>query len=484
MPARDPATVWRPRGRGRAEMARKIKSLSGPNLTHCDGNPGCQEWRAKLSPCRFPGLLPVLMVAHCRVGSRVAPSWYTPALLLLIATLAGCKPAAATKSSPPVVVAQEDKLIVVELTADAEQNLRIATTRVRTETVDRYRGYGAELVVPTGASIAVSAPVGGTLQTPPSGVPKVGTVVQAGQAVFLLMPLTAHERSVLSPAERIRYAEARNTIATARIDADGQWQQAQVQVDAMRIALERAQRLLREQAGTARAVDDAQAQYDLALKALEAAKARKKLIDNLQLDEEGVPLKPLTITAPQPGTIRAAPAAAGEVVSPQQPLFEVARFDPLWARVPVYVGELNDLAPNAPARIAQLGRAADKEFTVAGPVVAPPTATPLASTADLYFELPNPQGRYRPGERVAAHLRQQGESQALTLPWSAVIHDYHGGTWVYERTAPHRYVRRGVEVRYVREGDVAVLEQGPGEGAEVVTAGAVELFGIEFGFAR
>ena len=63
------------------------------------------------------------------------------------------------------------------------------------------------------------------------------------------------------------------------------------------------------------------------------------------------------------------------------------------------------------------------------------------------------------------------------------MHDIHGGTWLYEQTAERTYVRRRVQVQYV-SGTSAVLKEGPKKGTKVVTAGAVELFGTEFGFAK
>jgi hypothetical protein len=69
------------------------------------------------------------------------------------------------------------------------------------------------------------------------------------------------------------------------------------------------------------------------------------------------------------------------------------------------------------------------------------------------------------------------------LPWSAVIHDIYGGQWVYEELGEGKFVRRRVEVEWVQDGH-AVLRRGPPVGASIVTAGAAELSGTEFGFAK
>ena len=95
----------------------------------------------------------------------------------------------------------------------------------------------------------------------------------------------------------------------------------------------------------------------------------------------------------------------------------------------------------------------------------------------------NAKAVLRPGQRVGVRVKLKGEETSRVVPWSAVMHDINGGTWVYEQTAPQTFVRRRVEVRYVT-GDLAVLASGPAEGARIVTAGAMELFGTEFCFAK
>lgn len=400
----------------------------------------------------------------------------------------GCEQRApsAPKSAPPATVAtiaHEDQLNTIKLTPAAEQRLGIATAPIERRKVERLRNYGGEISLPTGASIIISAPIGGTLQAANRTVPAVGATLEAGQPVFLLLPLLSPERSVLTPSERIRFAEARNTVAQSQIDAGGLVQQAQVQVDAAKIALERAERLFREKAGTARAVDDAQAQLSLALKTLEAAESRKKLVDNIKLDEDPGKLSPLVIDSPRRGILRAEHAAPGEFVAAGAPLFEVLNYDPVWVRVSVYAGEVEDLALDKPAIVCGIAdRKSDLQLK-ANPIAAPPTAVPLASAVDLYYRLANPDGKFKPGERVTAKLVVRGEEESLTVPWSAVVQDVQGGNWVYEQVAPQTFVRRRVQVRHVIDGS-AVLAQGPAVGKMIVTAGVVELFGTEFGFAK
>ena len=112
-----------------------------------------------------------------------------------IGSVVGCRPAAApvAKTAAPAKVAniaKEDQLNTIQLTPEAETRLGLILSPVELRQVERVRTYGGEIALPPGASIIVSAPVGGTLHTPRDhAVPKVGSQLVAGNSMFELMPL-------------------------------------------------------------------------------------------------------------------------------------------------------------------------------------------------------------------------------------------------------------------------------------------------------
>ena len=69
------------------------------------------------------------------------------------------------------------------------------------------------------------------------------------------------------------------------------------------------------------------------------------------------------------------------------------------------------------------------------------------------------------------------------VPYSAVIYDLTGGTWVYTSPEPLTYVREPISVDYI-EGDMAVLADGPDVGTLVATVGVAELYGIDTGVGK
>jgi len=392
--------------------------------------------------------------------------------------LAGCQPpggaGAAAGPAKPVAPAKitgapkEADLASVTLTADAVARLGVVTAAVERKAVPRTATYAGEVIIPPGRLISVSSPFVGTLKAPRGGTtPAPGAAVKEGQPVFVLVP-------ILSP-------ESKATIAPQLIDAEGQVKQAKEQLQIAKLTLTRAKGLVREKIGSSAALVDAKAQYDLAQTTMRAAEARRESLAKVASDAESGSASVQTIESPASGTVQNVHAQAGQKVAAGMALFEVASTDPVWVKVPVYVGELGRLATDRPAGVGGLadtpGAAGERPGK---PVAAPPSADPLAATANVFYEVANQDGLFRPGQRVGVTLPLRGEDDTLTVPRAALIRDIHGGTWVYELTGERTYARHRVMVDRV-VGDLAVLVSGPKPGAKVVTDGAAEIYGTEFG---
>lgn len=340
---------------------------------------------AKLAPIALPYACAMTRALH-------------PALLLPIVLLHGCgsepsaKPVAPAKAE---AVAHEADLLKLTLTSQAQQRLGIRVVRIEGGSAERTRETSGEIVVPP--SGAGGVPTGST-----SNIAQIG----ASQAA-----------------------------------ADGEVARTQALVRLARIALARADALVREEAGSVRARDEAAAGLATARAMADAAQAQRRLL------------------GPSVG-------AMGNQAA-------------LWVRVPVFGTDIGSVERGRAATVRPLGDAAGPPRS-ARAVQAPPSANATAGTVDLYFALDNRDRTYRVGQRVAVALPLGGTDAGLTVPTAAIVRDIYGGEWVYRRTAPNIYVRQRIEVASVA-GDRALLSRGLERGVEVVTDGAAELFGTEFG---
>jgi len=397
------------------------------------------------------------------------------ALLALLAQ--GCGP----KSSPPAAAAgqppaklerasSESELARVTLTEEACKRLGVRTEPIARRNVERTRSFGGEVMAPPGRAVTVSAPLAGALSRPAdSGGLEAGQTVKGGEAVFLLAPVLTADGSI--------------QLGTSRIQAASDVERAKIERDAARLALDRAEKLLADKAGQQRLVDEGRARLLDAEAALRAGEGRRELLERAERADGASPAEAIPIAAPFAGVISGLHAAAGQTVAAGTPLYEVVSLERLWVRVPVYAGDVASVDLLKAARIEPLG-GVDRNEVSAQPVpVAPPSADPSAASVDLFYLVEITDPALRPGERVAALLTLRGEEESLVAPWKAILHDVHGGTWVYEEAAPRSYIRRRTAVRR-RDGDLAVLESGPPPGTLVVTDGAAEIFGFEFGSGK
>ncbi|BBL60936.1 hypothetical protein MKFW12EY_45490 (plasmid) [Methylomonas koyamae] len=341
--------------------------------------------------------------------NRVSPNHK---LLLSAIVLVTGNLLAAEATVPPAKIenpVKEINLTQVVLAPEAAKRLSIVTTKVEKRPLTRTRLFGGEITLP-----ALN-----------------GSGKANKQSVYTILPS-------LAPAELVRLAQS-------QIDADGQVEQAKVQVQAAQIALNRAEQMRRDKVGTERSVDDARMQLGLAEANLKTAHERRDLLGPALLD--------------------------------------VNNRSTFWVRVPVYVDDIAGLNTAAQARVGGLTNSSENATRLALPVAAPPSANPAAATVDLFYEVKNSDASLRPGQRVGVSIPLRSDDENLVVPWSALVYDVNGGSWIYQALESNIYQRRRVQVLRV-VGDQAAVTGDIAAGIEVVTAGVAELFGTEFGVGK
>ncbi|MCC3160162.1 efflux RND transporter periplasmic adaptor subunit [Hymenobacter sp. 15J16-1T3B] len=352
---------------------------------------------------------------------------------------------------------KESDLTTVKITPQAEKRLGIRTVTLTTDQVQATREVGGEIQAVPGQAVTVVAPVQGTLRGG-SGL-TAGQRVRQGQTLYQLVPL---------PPERDLLTLNQGT------------EQARIQLRVTRARLQRAEELLADRAGSVRARDDARADVALAERALADAQARQAAMSGNTGGGQTLPIK-----APLSGVVQRVAVAPNTIVTTNTVLVELAALTKVWVRVPLFVGDLRRLGADQTVSVRPLNGGAPR---LGRPVEAPTLgATSGTATADVFFEVDNTDEAFRPGERVAVDVKlstaanaSNGGTPALTIPAAALLYDASGGQWVYVRTAPQQYTRQRVEVQRA-VGDQLVVSRGVQAGAVVVTDGAAELFGTEFG---
>jgi hypothetical protein len=102
-----------------------------------------------------------------------------------------------------------------------------------------------------------------------------------------------------------------------------------------------------------------------------------------------------------------------------------------------------------------------------------------AAPNTLYFKVQSGTQGLQAGQSVGVRLAEPGSNTPRkVVPYSAILYDLTGGTWVYTNPEPSVFVRERVDIERIDQ-DLAVLNSGPAAGTRVVTVGVVELYGAE-----
>lgn len=86
----------------------------------------------------------------------------------------------------------------------------------------------------------------------------------------------------------------------------------------------------------------------------------------------------------------------------------------------------------------------------------------------------------QPLQQGKVRLQAGGAVNEKNIPFGAVIYDPSGSAWTYTTTGPRSFVRSPITIDRI-DGDTALLKAGPAAGTPVVTVGAPELLGAEYG---
>ena len=366
-------------------------------------------------------------------------------------------PPPATQSNP----VKETDLNTITLTEKAIERLGVETVEMKEASIGNSRVFSGEIIATPGKTITVSAPVAGTLMPAKSGqMLTPGQRVTKGQQLFRLVILPS-EKDLLSVQEDLIQTQTQHDVAVEKV--------------------KRASQLYEEKAGSLRARQEAEAELAGIAARLQVAKNRLELLRGNTTQALADKMSTLQLQAPITGIIQQVYSSSSQVLASAAPIVDIVSLNPVWVRVPLYAGDASQINNYEAASVRGLSDFAGSSVSVmANPVKGPQTSDPVATSIDLYYEINNANGDLRPGQRVSVTLPYKGVQKALVIPYSSILYDIHGGTWVYENTGPGEYIRRRVELQRV-DGNIAVLNRGPGAGSKIVTAGAAEIFGTEFG---
>jgi cobalt-zinc-cadmium efflux system membrane fusion protein len=302
-----------------------------------------------------------------------------------------------------------------------------------------------------GGEAVVAAPAAGRFMA--DVLLPVGTRVHAGQLLGRLEP--------------------RHGGGPDRATLEADVMEARVAVDAARVELERAERLLAEQAVPARRVEDARRSLAVAEARLRAAEARLAQRDEALLTGGGAAAgDTFALRAPITGRIADVMATLGASYAEGAPLFRIVRTDRL---------ELEVQVPAPDVALARLATGLALEIPgTAKPLELRPHHVHDSGVIDhathalaVQMEVVNPGERLLVGQAATAVLSTSTRRRMPAVPSAAVLMEA-GRPYVFVQVGGERFVRRFVEMA-ARDGDLVGIASGVAPGERVVTRGADDI---------
>lgn len=359
----------------------------------------------------------------------------------------------ATAKEAAASVKDESDDGLVEFLKEQQWRVPFGTEFTKQGTIVPATEVAGRIDTPPGGKAEVSAQVTGRLVAPRKGLARPGDVVKKGQLLAALLP---------APSSPENAARAQLAIA-----------EAQARSSAARTALERAKRLIKDEAIAQREFEAAQREVRVAKSAVFAARRAAAIYAGASGHGRGGTWR---LTAPIGGIITSVNATPGATVSPGKSLFSIVDTKELWivARIPEQQAARLRIKRNASYKLAGLdtwkpivigGKDATGSVITLGRLV-----DPVRRTVDLIYAVRTPDPAMRVGGLVKVGIPVGDEFKGIVIPLSALI-DKQGRHVVYVQVDGEHFQERQVRVGPRAGGHVGIVS-GIKVGERIVTTGA------------
>jgi RND family efflux transporter MFP subunit len=276
------------------------------------------------------------------------------------------------------------------------------------------------------ASGYVQSAVGGRLSAPSGGFPRLGTRVKQGDILgYVTQPIQAIDASDM----RQRQGELDQQIS---------------------IVERRSARY--EQLAPSGAISRTQLE-DTRLE-LEGLRERRASLDRSRREPEA-------LIAPVAGVIAEASAVAGQIVQPSSVVFNIIDPSRLW----VEALSFESIEPSRGARASTYtGRNYDLIYQGTG-------FADRSQSVPVHFAVTGDTAGLRAGQFLTVLVTTDDAKEGVAVPRSSVVRGSNGQDFVYEHTAPERFMPRSVRTEPL-DGDRVLIVSGFTPGKRIVSQGA------------
>ena len=348
---------------------------------------------------------------------------------------------------------KEEEGHFIELLKEQQWGVPFATAFARQGTLIASIEVAGNVATPPGGSAEIGAPIAGRVVAPTRGLPRPGDSVRRGQVLATLAPAPS------SPEEA-----ARANLAVS---------EAEARVARSRAAVDRAERLIRDQAISQRELEDAQREARVAQESVRAARTAQRLFSGASA---GSGAGSWRLVAPIDGALVEVRAAPGSSVSQGDVLFRVVDMRELWIRARVPEQDAARLRTDRDASFQIAGLEGFLPIDVTGDnanaslVTVGRTVDSTSRTVDVIYSLRTPDPRLRVGGLVRVSVPAGADFSGIVVPRTAIVDD-DGREIVYVQVDGEHFEERLVRTG-PRQGALIGVAHGLSPDDRVVVRGA------------
>jgi cobalt-zinc-cadmium efflux system membrane fusion protein len=302
----------------------------------------------------------------------------------------------------------------VFLPKPTQRLLEVRTLKVQQAEVAKSFVFPGRVIANPNRSGLVQSINGGRVSAPESGLPQLGQIVRKGQLLaFVEPPVNAADETTISD----KFGEISQQIILAETK------------------LQRLVPLAASNAVPKTQVIDLETELDSLRKRLVSIRAQRRQSEELR--------------APIDGTIALARVVAGQVVAPQDQLFQIVDKDSLWVEGFIF-GEAEPGSIVSATAVSRSNSSAKLELEGVGQAL-------QQQAIQVHFSIANPAPSIRVGEPVRIVALSKETLSGIVIPREAVVRSPNGELIVWTMTAPERFRPQPVRIEALDGERVAIL---------------------------
>jgi RND family efflux transporter MFP subunit len=307
----------------------------------------------------------------------------------------------------------------------AQRIFGVRTTLTETRAFSRTLELPGRVIADPNASGFVQASVGGRLSPPSGGFPRLGAAVRKGDVLAYVAP----------PIQQIDVSDMRQR--------QGELDQ---QIGIVETRLARYTLLTSSGAVARQQLEEAQIE-------LQGLKDRRAALDVSRREPEA-------LAAPVDGIVADGTPVAGQIAQPNAVIFHIVDPGRLW----VEALSFDTINPTTATATTASGRSLKLAFRGSG-------FADRNQSNPVHFAIESNAAGLRAGQFVTVQVALEEQREGVAVPRSAVVRTANGQDFVFEHTAPERFVARSVRIGPL-DGDRVLILAGIGAGRRVVIQGA------------